>query len=94
MTSAIRHVHAEKGPWSSEGGWEYNAVLMAAVFAIVEERHGMGWALASLAAGVGGSVVASEVASRPPEERQAERVVEVAEQPVVPVAETRVSESA
>src|SRR3954451_24884893 len=21
MTSAIKHVHAEKGPWSTEGGW-------------------------------------------------------------------------
>jgi putative oxidoreductase len=93
MTSAIRHVHAEKGPWSTEGGWEYNAVLMAAVFAIVEDRNGMGWALASLAAGVSGSLVASQVASRP-EERRAERVVVVAEQPPVPVAEARVSASA
>jgi|SRR5687767_7494564 putative oxidoreductase len=92
MTSAIHHVHAEKGPWSTEGGWEYNAVLMAAVFAIVEKRSGRRWALASLVAGAGGSLIASEVASRPPEERQAERVVEVAEQPVP--AETRVSASA
>jgi putative oxidoreductase len=93
MTSAIRHVHAEKGPWSTDGGWEYNAVLMAAVYALVEQRSGRAWALASLAAGVGGSVIASEVASRPPEERQrqAERVVEVAEQPVP--AETKVSAS-
>jgi putative oxidoreductase len=90
MTSAVRHVHAEKGPWNTEGGWEYNAVLMAAVFALVEERSGMPWALASLAAGVGGSVIASEIATRP-EERQVERVVEVAEQPAP--AETRVSES-
>lgn len=96
MTSAIHHVHAEKGPWSTEGGWEYNAVLMAATYALVEQRSGRGWALASLAAGVGGSFLASELASRP-EERQAERVVEVAEQPVVPAwktaAETRVSQS-
>ena len=93
MTSAIHHVHAEKGPWSSEGGWEYNAVLMAAVFALVEERSGTGWALASLAAGVGSSLVASEMA-RQPETRPTERVVERAEQPVVPAAETRVSQSA
>ena len=37
-------------------------------------------------------MLASEIASRPPEERQAERVVEVAEQPVP--AGARVSESA
>jgi putative oxidoreductase len=76
MTSAIKHVHAEKGPWSTEGGWEYNAVLMAAVFKIVEERSGMRWALASLGAGVAGSLVASELASREAEEPQAEAPAE------------------
>jgi putative oxidoreductase len=97
MTSAIRHVHAEKGPWSSDGGWEYNAVLMAAVLAIVEERNGTTWALASLAAGVAGSLIASEIARSEVEaETEApptEGVVERAEQPPAPV-ETRVSESA
>ena len=91
MTSAIKHVHAEKGPWSTEGGWEYNAVLMAAIFAIVEQRSGMRWALASLSAGTGGALVASELASRQAAPRPTEGVVEVAEQPE-PV-ETRVSES-
>jgi putative oxidoreductase len=83
MTSAIKHVHAEKGPWSTEGGWEYNAVLMAAIFSIVEQHSGRRWALASLAAGVGGSLIASEVATGsalPEAERPVERVVEVAEQ--------------
>src|SRR3954465_4863359 len=28
MTTAIRHVHAEKGPWSTNGGWEYNGVII------------------------------------------------------------------
>jgi putative oxidoreductase len=97
MTSAIRHVHAEKGPWSTEGGWEYNAVLMAAVFTIVERQSGARWALASLGAGVVGSLAASELATRPPEpegaqdERRPEGVVEVAEQ--VEAAEVRVSAS-
>jgi putative oxidoreductase len=88
MTSAIKHVHAEKGPWSTEGGWEYNAVLMAAIYAIVERCSGRRWALASLAAGVGGALVVTELASRP---ELREGVVEVAEQPEP--AETRVSES-
>jgi putative oxidoreductase len=83
MTTAVRHVHAEKGPWTTEGGWEYNAVLMAAIYSVVEERSGTRWALASLAAGVGGSLIASSLATREPEpepQRAAEGVVEVAEQ--------------
>jgi putative oxidoreductase len=78
MTSAIRHVHAPKGPWVSEGGWEYNAVVIAATLAIVEigpgpvsldhllgtERRGTRWALAAAAAGAGGSLAASAYAKR------------------------------
>jgi putative oxidoreductase len=78
MTSAIRHVHAPKGPWVSEGGWEYNAVVIAATLAIVEvgpgpvsldhlfgtERSGTRWALAAAAAGVGGSLATSAYAKR------------------------------
>jgi putative oxidoreductase len=65
MTVAIDQVHAAKGPWNTEGGYEYNATLMAAVFAITAEgpgalsfdrrEWGLGWALAELAAGVGGA---------------------------------------
>lgn len=68
MIQAIRSVHASNGPWVSNGGWEYNAVLIAAVLAIVEHGpgpvsideglglnlDGFGWALAALAAGVVG----------------------------------------
>jgi putative oxidoreductase len=78
MTSAIRHVHAPKGPWASNGGWEYNAVVIASTLAIVEagpgpisldhlrgaERRGTGWALAAAAAGIGGSLAVSEYAKR------------------------------
>jgi putative oxidoreductase len=83
MTTAIKHVHAEKGPWSTDGGWEYNAVLMAAIYSVVEERSGTRWALASLAAGVGGSLIASNLATReaePEAEPPAEGVVEATEQ--------------
>ncbi|MCW3013408.1 MAG: DoxX family protein [Solirubrobacterales bacterium] len=58
MVQAIRTVHAPKGPWVTEGGWEYNAVLIAAVLALVEEEAGVVWALAALAAGVIGPDVA------------------------------------
>ena len=66
MTVAIEKVHRPKGPWVSDGGYEYNAVLMAAVFAITaagpgafsldRRQWGTGWAIAQLAAGVGGGL--------------------------------------
>ena len=92
MTSAIKHVHVQKGPWNTEGGWEYNAVLVAAVLAIVDRDSGAPWALASLAAGVGGALAADELASRraEPTDPPGEGVVEVGEQ----VEAARVSESA
>jgi putative oxidoreductase len=40
MTTAIRKVHAKNGPWVTGGGWEYNAVLIAAMAAIAD--HGPG----------------------------------------------------
>jgi putative oxidoreductase len=64
MTTAIRHVHAAKGPWSSDGGWEYNAVLIAATLAVVEDQCGAGWALAAGAAGAAGSFAITELARR------------------------------
>ena len=59
--TAIRHVHGEKGPWTTQGGWEYNAVLIGAVLAIVEDEWGPGWALASGLAGVAGSFAVSKL---------------------------------
>lgn len=69
MAMAIEKVHKQNGPWVTENGFEYNLVLMAAVFAIVAEGPGplsLDWfrdadrgsllvALAQLAAGVGGA---------------------------------------
>jgi putative oxidoreductase len=76
MATAIRKVHAPKGVWNTEGGYEYNAVLLAALAAIVSSgpgkpsvdasllprMHGPAWAIASLAAGVAGSYLVE----RPP----------------------------
>ena len=70
MVTAIRHVHAQKGPWSTDGGYEYNAVLIAAVAALVEEDSGTGWMLAALGAGTAGAFITSEVAKRGAEEEQ------------------------
>jgi putative oxidoreductase len=89
MITAIRHVHFKKGVWSTQGGYEYNAVLLAAIFALVEsgpgpvsvdgalgrEHSGTRWALAQLAAGAAGSVAVSELARLQAEREKArERV--------------------
>src|SRR5690606_29306025 len=76
MVTAIATVHGPRGPWVSEGGWEYNAVIIATAAAITDagpgplsldaargrDRWGSGWALAQLAAGLAGS--AAVLASR------------------------------
>jgi putative oxidoreductase len=64
MTTAIRHVHAAKGPWTTEGGWEYNAVLIGATLAIIGEECGLAWALAAGAAGAAGSFAITELGKR------------------------------
>jgi putative oxidoreductase len=79
MTTAIRKVHASKGPWVTEGGFEYNAVLIAAMVALAESgpgkpsfdaavfprMKGTGWALLALGAGVAGSYLATEHFNEP-----------------------------
>jgi putative oxidoreductase len=75
MVTAIRKVHAPKGPWVTEGGYEYNAVIIAAMFAIAESgpgtpaitprMKGTGWALLALGAGVAGSYLATEYFNEP-----------------------------
>jgi putative oxidoreductase len=72
MTTAIDKVHGAKGPWVTEGGYEYNATLIAGAFAIAttgpgplsldralgSERSGALVGLASLGAGIGGALLA------------------------------------
>jgi putative oxidoreductase len=79
MATAIRKVHAPKGPWVTDGGYEYNAVLIATAFAIAESgpgrpsidaalfprMKGTGWALLALGAGVAGSYLATEYFNDP-----------------------------
>ncbi len=69
MVTAIRRVHARNGVWNTGGGWEYNAVLIGAVTALADNGPGRpalmkgpsgpAWAIASLAAGVAGSYLAT-----------------------------------
>src|SRR5947207_1447760 len=35
MITAIRQVHGSKGPWSTQGGYEYNLVLLTTLFWLV-----------------------------------------------------------
>jgi len=78
MATAIRLVHGRRGVWNSDGGYEYNVVLMASAFAITaagpgrlsldalrgRERWGDGWALAELTGALAGSALAVEVGQR------------------------------
>jgi len=41
MITAIRKVHLPNGPWAAKGGWEYNAVLIAALVALAETGPGV-----------------------------------------------------
>lgn len=72
MTTAIITVHLKNGPWITDSGWEYCAVIMAGCFALAGvgagqvsldyalgwDVAGTGWALAALAAGVIGGLLA------------------------------------
>ncbi|HET9718741.1 MAG TPA: DoxX family protein [Solirubrobacteraceae bacterium] len=69
MLTAINRVHFKNGPWISNGGFEYNAVLIATAVALAElgpgplsldrllgtERKGLRWGLFALAAGAAGA---------------------------------------
>jgi putative oxidoreductase len=78
MITAIRKVHKPNGPWVAQGGWEYNAVLVAALLALVDagpgdvsvdaalgyDEWGPGWALGGLALGAAASYAAVELGAR------------------------------
>jgi putative oxidoreductase len=78
MLVAIRKVHLPNGPWAANGGWEYNAVLIAALALLAEqgpgpisldaalgmEKKGVGWGLGALALGAAASVAAVEMGRR------------------------------
>jgi putative oxidoreductase len=84
MFTAIRKVHFQKGVWNTGGGYEYNAVLIAATAALAEtgpgspsidsalgiELRGSKWALAAIAAGAAGSELAIEAGRRAEQEPQ------------------------
>lgn len=99
MITAIRTVHLKNGPWASNGGYEYNAVLIAAVLALAEtgpgspsvdsalgiEKHGSKWAALALALGIIGAAGAHAVAEAAPAPEPAP--VTAAEPESAPVSE-------
>jgi putative oxidoreductase len=90
MATAIRLVHFRRGVWNTRGGFEYNAVLMAAAFAVTaggpgkwsldaargRERWGDGWAVAQLAGGLAGSALAVELGHRLAKRAEAQQEAE------------------
>jgi putative oxidoreductase len=80
MTTAVEKVHLKNGVWNSKGGFEYNLVLVAALFAITAEEDGLGWALAQLTAGVAGGLAVSRLPA--PEEVAPSGRFEREEEPV------------
>ena len=76
MITAIRAVHLPNGVWVTNSGYEYNLVLLAAVFAIADagpgewsldhargsEMSGPFWAITALAAAAAGSAAVFKMA--------------------------------
>lgn len=97
MMTAIRKVHLSKGPWVTQGGYEYNLTLIAALTALVETGpgrmsvdaalfpnwNGTRWALASAAAAGIGSYLATGplVEPEPGPEPEAAHEADLAAQP-------------
>jgi putative oxidoreductase len=94
MVTAIRKVHAPNGPWSTNGGYEYNVALIAALIAVAEtgpgkpsvdealfpRLKGPAWAALALAGGIAGSYLAtSDLLNEPgPEQAPAPTAAAVA----------------
>jgi putative oxidoreductase len=78
MLTAIRKVHQPQGVWAAQGGWEYNAVLIAALVALIDagpgelsvdaalgrDEWGPGWALGGLVLGAAASSAAIAMGKR------------------------------
>lgn len=93
MVTAIRKVHKPQGVWAAQGGWEYNAVLIAALVALIDagpgelsvdaalgrEEWGPGWALGGLVVGAAASAAAVAMGRRAPAPDDAAPVGEVAD---------------
>src|SRR4051794_13661314 len=82
MVTAIRKVHGSNGPWVTDNGFEYNAVLIGALAALVEHGpgspsvdarlfpnwKGAGWAALMIGAAVGGSFLVDALSEPAPQD--------------------------
>jgi putative oxidoreductase len=85
MITAIRKVHFPNGLWNTDGGYEFNLALIAAIAALVDggpgalsvdralgiDETGPGWALASLVGGAAASTLVIEMGRRSAQAQQA-----------------------
>ena len=86
MVTAIRKVHLSKGPWVTNGGYEYNLTLIAAMLALTEAGPGRPsvdeavfpwlkgnrWALAQFAAAAAGATLLTSEAMQPEDDAEAQ----------------------
>lgn len=84
MVTAIRKVHGKNGVWNSDGGFEYNAVLISTLAALASEgpgrasidalfgksRWGSGGGLFALVLGIGSSYAVVEMGRRAAEQKR------------------------
>jgi putative oxidoreductase len=98
MITAIRKVHLEKGPWVTNGGYEYNLTLIAAMLALTEvgpgrpsvdasafpKLKGTGLALAQFAAAAAGSAIVTSGRFTPSEHPPAEGEAGIPGDPAAP----------
>jgi putative oxidoreductase len=94
MLTAIQRVHGKNGPWNTNGGFEYNAVLIAALVSLAEVgpgrlsvdhalgrvRAGGRWAIATLALGAVGAAAAHALSAS----SEASQPTDVAPSPSTP----------
>lgn len=71
MVTAIWKVHKDKGYFAQDGGWELNALLIAALLAVAEEESGPVAAIFTALAGTAGAFAAMELGRREYEKRHA-----------------------
>ena len=85
MLTAIWTVHRKKGVWATGGGYEYNLVVVALLFALTEvgpgplsiddargsEMKGLGWAVLMLALAAAGSAATIALGSSGADDGQA-----------------------
>jgi putative oxidoreductase len=64
MITAVKSVHLAKGPWVSNGGYEYNLLVILALLVIAEEDPALAAALGVLLAGAPGSAGTHALAAR------------------------------